>query len=72
MPRRFYHYVRVYTIHNYEGNLALAYRPDTAEGGDLDRAGKPPRLVTCYEVAFRANSVAVLCLALRLTPGVCF
>eukprot|EP00961_Rhodomonas_salina_P005573 75820-Rhodomonas_salina.2 len=56
MPRRFYHYSRVYILHNYSGTCALAYRPDAAAGGDADgdRAGKPPRMVTCYEDVFDA------------------
>eukprot|EP00961_Rhodomonas_salina_P256147 3461910-Rhodomonas_salina.2 len=58
MPRRFYHYTRVYMLHNYAGILALAYRPDSAADGtgdgDGERAGKPPRMVTCYEDVFDA------------------
>ena len=59
MPRRFYHYTRVYMLHNYSGTLALAYRPDAAAAestaeADRERAGKPPRLVTCFEDVFDA------------------
>jgi len=59
MPRRFYHYTRVYMLHNYSGKLALAYRPDStaAEGGGEagdERAGKPPRMVTNFEDVFEA------------------